>query len=114
MWAQAVITVLGVWLLAAPDVLNYSGPARLNNQIIGAWIATFGMIAMSESVRAVRWVNVGLGLWLVIAPFTWKYPNQQFWESILAGLTVMALACVRGYISERFGGGWRALWRPAE
>ncbi len=32
---------------AAPMSWNYSGPARLNNQIIGAWIATFGLIAMS-------------------------------------------------------------------
>jgi hypothetical protein len=114
MWAQAVVSVLGIWLLAAPDVLTYSGLARYNNQIIGVWIATFGLIAMSESVRAVRWVNVGLGLWLVLAPFTWKYPHEQFWESLVVGVAVMALACVRGPISGQFGGGWSALWKSPE
>ena len=113
MWAQAVVTVLGIWLLAAPDVLNYSGPARLNNQIIGAWIATFGLIAMSESVRAVRWVNVGLGLWLVIAP---SPGNILISSSGRASLSVLRSWRwhARGHISERFGGGWTALWRPAE
>ena len=112
MWAHGAIAVIGMWLLAAPDVVGYEGPPRLNHQISGAWIATFGMVAMSESVRAVRWVNVGLGLWLVIAPFIWSYPHEQILASGIVGLTVMALGCVRGTVTEQFGGGWSTLWRP--
>ncbi len=114
MWAHGTIAVIGMWLLAAPDLLGYDGPPRLNHQICGAWIATFGMVAMSESVRGVRWVNVGLGLWLVMAPLIWSYPSEQILANTIAGLTVMALACVRGTISERFGEGWRALWSSPE
>ena len=111
MWAHGAIAVIGMWLLAAPDVMGYNGPPRLNHQIAGAWIATLGIVAMSESVRAVRWLNVGVGLWLVIAPFIWDYSREQLLASILVGLAVMGLACVQGMISERFGEGWSVLWR---
>lgn len=103
--------MIGMWLLAAPDVLEYTDLPRLTHQITGPWIATFGMVAMSESVRAVRWVNVGLGLWLVLAPFILSYPSTHLLMSLVVGLTVMALASVEGTISQRFGGGWSALWK---
>ncbi|MGZ8383271.1 MAG: SPW repeat domain-containing protein [Nitrospira sp.] len=69
MWPQSILILIGVWLMASPDVMGYGGSARANNQIVGVWMATFGMIAMSECTRAMRWVNLVLGTWLVMAPF---------------------------------------------
>lgn len=49
MWPHAATSVIGFWLLASPDLLQDAGTARMNNQIMGAWIVTFGLIAASES-----------------------------------------------------------------
>jgi hypothetical protein len=113
MWAQGLLAMLGVWLLAAPDVLDYGGAARINNHVVGAWMATFGVIAMSECVREVRWVNLVLGVWLCCGPLVLAYPIERVWESIVVGVSAIALALVRGTLIERLGGGWTALWRPA-
>ncbi len=85
----------------------------MNNQIVGAWIITFGLIAVSESVRAVRWGNAALGVWLIGAPFILDYPDERAIGSIALGVGIVALSCIRGNLSNRFGGGWRVLWRTA-
>jgi hypothetical protein len=113
-WAQAIIAILGVWLLVSPEVMGYGGQARVNNQAVGVWMAAFGMIALSESMRAVRWVNLALVIWLVSAPFVLDYPDERASGSIIAGIAAMGLASVRGKLSERFGGGWSELWKQAE
>jgi hypothetical protein len=35
MWARLVHIILGVWLMAAPDVLGYHDPARPYDCIVG-------------------------------------------------------------------------------
>lgn len=114
MWAQGMVVLLGIWLLASPDIMGYGGYARVNNQVVGVWMAAFGMIAISECLRAVRWANLALGVWLILAPFVLDYSDGQASGSLLVGLAAMLLALIRGPVCERFGGGWQALWRKAE
>ncbi|MBA2487006.1 MAG: SPW repeat protein [Nitrospira sp.] len=114
MWAHGMTAVLGIWLLASPDLLGYGGQPRVNNQIVGAWMATLGMIAISECMREVRWVNLVLGLWLMSAPVILDYSNEWAFGSLAAGIIAILLALVRGTLSERFGGGWMVLWKHAE
>ena len=113
MWPQLFNTALGIWLMAAPAVLEYGRPASTNDHIIGPLIATFACIAIWESSRSVRWVNLPLGLWLIAAPLdtgsSTSGSNQQRpvrhsdCDSVLSG----------GAIQQRFAGGWSALWRDA-
>ena len=105
--------VVGLWLLASPDLLGYRGAAQVNNQIVGAWLTTFGLIAMSESVRAVRWANIVLGGWLICAPFIMGYPDERAIGSLVLGLVTISLSSIRGSVFNRFGGEWSALWRAA-
>ena len=35
MLAQLINAMLGIWLMAAPTILGYGGPARPNHQIVG-------------------------------------------------------------------------------
>ncbi len=114
MWAHGMTAVLGIWLLVSPDLLGYGGQPRVNNQIVGAWMATLGMIAISECMREVRWVNLVLGLWLMSAPVILDYSHEWAFGSIAAGIIAILLALVRGTLSERFGGGWMVLWKHAE
>ncbi len=114
MWAPAMTGMLGVWLAAAPDVMEYGGHARLSNQLVGVWMAAFGAIAMSECLRAVQWANLALGVWLVAAPFLLEYPDERACGSLAVGIAAISLTFVRTPVKERFGGGWTSLWRPAE
>ena len=113
MWPHFLAAVIGVWLLASPEILGYRGSAQVNNQVVGAWISTLGLIATAEAVRAVRWGNVVLGTWLICAPFMLDYPDERAIGSIAIGLATIALSCIRGPLTNRFGGGWSVLWRVA-
>ena len=112
MWAHIINAIVGIWLMAAPAVLGYGDPAETNSHIFGPVITTFAVIAWWEATRAVgRW-NVPLGLWLVAAPWVLGYDGA--WviaNSMAAGAIVAALGLVKGTITQRFGGGWRALWQ---
>ena len=112
MWAQAVNAALGVWLLAAPAVLGYGGPARTNDRIVGPLAAGLAVIAIWEVTRPVGRANLALGLWLLAAPWLLGYPAVATVNSIVVGLALGALALAPGsYRPGRFGGGWSALWR---
>lgn len=71
MWAYILNALLGIWLMAAPAALHYAGVASVNDRIVGPVATECAIIAISEVTRPVRWGNVALGLWLVIAP--WIY-----------------------------------------
>ncbi|WP_026370315.1 SPW repeat domain-containing protein [Kallotenue papyrolyticum] len=112
MWARWVNLALGIWLMAAPAVLDYGPPASINDRIVGPLVAAFATIAMWQVTRGLRWLNLLLALWLLVAPWILGYPiAREVANSLVVG-TIMALASgVRGPIKHRVGGGWRALWQ---
>ena len=109
MWARVLQMLLGVALMAAPDVLSYSGPSATSDRIVGPLIVTFAAIAVGESTRPVRWWVAPLGVWLVIAAWALSPPSSAFVLELVAGFLAVLLSLVRGPIHERMGGGWRAL-----
>lgn len=113
MWAQAINVLLGIWLMAAPTTLGYSGLAANSDHIVGPLVATFACIALWEVTRALRWLNLPLGLWQVVAPWLFDYPTAAAINGTIVGIAVAALTCIRGRLHHRFGGGWSALWKAA-
>jgi hypothetical protein len=115
MWAQLINAMLGIWLMAAPTILGYGGPARTNSHIVGPLAVSCAVIALWEVTRPVRWGNLALGLWLLVAPWVFTDTWGALFNSSLVGLLLMAFALVRGTVEpQRFGGGWSALWRAAQ
>jgi hypothetical protein len=114
MLPQIINTALGIWLMAAPAVLQYGRPASTNDHIVGPLIATFACIAIWEATRSVRWFNLPLGLWLMVAPLALGHPPDGMINSVLCGIAIAALSCVGGEVKQRFGGGWSALGRSAK
>jgi hypothetical protein len=108
MWNQIVIIVIGLWLMASPDVMEYSGPERTNHHILGPLVVSFGVIALSETTRSVRWANAAVGLWLIAAPFALSYNPLK---SSLLGVAIFALSLIEGSRREQLGGGWTRLWK---
>jgi hypothetical protein len=110
MWAQFINMMLGIWLMAAPTIFGYVGPARTNARIVGPLAVSCAVIALWEVTRPLRWGNLALGLWLLVAPWIFTDTWGALFNSSLAGLLLMAFALVRGQAEpQRFGGGWSAL-----
>jgi hypothetical protein len=109
--AQLVAALLGVWLMAAPSVLGYPDPARLHDRIVGPLVASVAFVAACEVTRGLRRVNLLAGAWLLAAPLVLGYGPVGTLHSVGVGLATIALACLGGHITQRFGGGWTALFR---
>ena len=114
MWAQIINTLLGIWLIASPAVLGFSEDKTIsdNAHIIGPLIATFATIAWWEATRVVRYYNVPLALWLLLAPWVLNYePTAAIVNDMLIGAAVLGLSFVKGKVEGTFGGGWSAIWK---
>ena len=111
MVAQCTTTLLGIWLMAAPAALMYTGVAESVDRTVGPIVATFAAVAAAECTRELRLANVPLGVFLMVAPIAFAYPTDAMLNSTVTGAAITALACVRGPIRSRFGGGWSVLWR---
>lgn len=104
--------LLGVWLMAAPAVLGYSGAASTADHIVGPLIASFATIAIWEATRSVRKWNRPLGAWLLVAPWLLGYDTSATINSLVIGALVIAFTFLGGEVEQRFGGGWSSLWPP--
>jgi hypothetical protein len=111
MWPQIINTAIGIWISAAPGVLAYGRPASTSDHIVGPLVATFACIAIWEATRPVRWVNLPLGLWTAVAPWILGHPAGALLNNVLCGIAIAGLSCLGGTITQRFGGGWAAIWR---
>ncbi len=103
-WNLILTALLGIWLMAAPSVLNITGHLATAQYIAGPLMIAFSVVAMSEVFRAVRFVNILLGL-ILIGAF-WLWPEASFGargSALLVGLAALVLSFRRGPIGERYG-----------
>lgn len=112
MWAQALNALVGIWLMAAPAVVGFTGPMATSHRIVGPCIVALGVTAMAECTRGVRFWLLPFALWLVVSPAVQApSPAGAAANSVLCGAAVAGLAMIRGRIRRRYGGGWIALLR---
>jgi SPW repeat-containing protein len=96
-----VALVVGLWLIAAPFALGYSGTfqAAANDVVLGVLIAASSLwIALKAD--AAWWCNRALilfGIWAIVAPFGLGYSSATtaMTNDVAAGVIVLALAIVR-------------------
>lgn len=112
MWAQIINTLIGLWLMVAPGIFNYSGSAADNGYIVGPVIITFSVVAYWEATRVLRKWNYPLAVWLLLAPWVLNYTNDiAIISDMASGVLVLVFASVRGKIENSYGGGWSSLWK---
>ncbi len=96
--ASGLNILLGIWLIIAPFVLGYARleAAQTNDIIVGILVA---IIATIRSFGAFTqpgwsWMNVFLGIWLIIAPFVLGYSNVStpLWNDIILGILIAVMA----------------------
>ena len=102
-WASAGNVAAGVWLILAPFVLNFEGAdtAQWNHIIVGAAVLVLAAIrAFDPDEREVlSWMNVVLGLWMIVSPFLLGYANVNDAQtnSLITGVIILALAAFSAY-----------------
>jgi len=108
--ASALTVTAALWLIAAPFVLGYSSlPApTITDVIVGILVLILAGVRWAGPFQAVglSWAIVGLGLWLILAPFVFGYAtvsaptsNQMAMGVVIAALgTWSALAAAWGPI----------------
>lgn len=94
-WQDWVILALGAWLFLAPFFTGYSslsGPAAWNSYVLGAIVTVFAIAALWRPESPTEeWVNLVLGLWLVIAPLALGFYASEAvaaWNHFVVGALV--------------------------
>lgn len=104
-WWLVVSALVGTWLMASPSTLGATTNAAASNQLMGALVVTWSVIAFGAVARSVRLLNIPLGLWIMVTPWFMNGDSALFqWHNIVAGITIVACSLRRGAITERFGG----------
>ncbi len=110
-WTLLASTVLGVWLMFTRLIFGSSGAMADSDHLVGALVVTFSVMAMAEVGRPVRFINAAFGLWLLAAPWLLDGVSSgaAVWNSMLAGIMLVALALPRGAIKNAYAGWDRVL-----
>lgn len=90
--------VAGLGLLLSPWYLGYSAEAGAawNAWIVGAAVVVIGGAALFAFHQAEEWINLVLGVWAVIAPWTLGFAaiSAAATVHVIAGLIVAILAAI--------------------
>jgi len=106
-WTLAASAVLGATLMFTRLTFGTEPPMAHSDHLVGALILTVAVMAMAEVGRLLRFINVGLGLWLVVAP--WVLDGASPIASIAGvfiGIAVIVLSLPRGKRSAEHYGSW--------
>lgn len=93
-WQDWFTMILGFWLIIAPFAgIGMKGDiAAWNSYICGAIVAILAVAAVARPKLWEEWVNLVIGVWLVLAPFVLGFTDQSapMWNQIIVGLLISA------------------------
>ena len=94
-WQDWGMFALGTWLFIAPFwMAGYASPvstAAWNSYVLGIMTVIFAIAALARPRRWEEWVEIALGIWLVISPFVLLFyanENGAAWNTIIVGLLI--------------------------
>ena len=103
-WNLFISVVLGVILMFIPSSFRLDDHLADSDHIVGALVATFSFIAMAEVFRSIRFLNIVLGLWvLVFVLFFLNEGPSQYLFHIIWSIVLIAVSIPKGKIKERYG-----------
>ncbi len=112
MWASVVNILLGLWVMLAPDMLNYQKPEADYNYIVAPVAITFAITALWEVNRSARFIVMFCGLVLAISPLlSFFQSSDAIWNNALAGIIMILISLVKGKVKKHYGGGWLSLFQ---
>jgi uncharacterized membrane protein len=103
-WNLLITSLLGLWLMFSPHILDIFGPASDSDHIVGALVVALSVISMAEVVRAGRYLVLLLGLWILIS--SWVLPDRTLAGTVdhtIVGLLLILFSIPKGQIKEKYG-----------
>ena len=97
---------IGVWLTFTRLSFDSAGAMANSDHLVGLVVVTFSIIALSEVGRALRYINIPFGAWLVAAPWLLNGIASPFaiWNSVICGVLLIGLALPRGAVRNSYAG----------
>ncbi len=96
--------ILAILLVASPWVLGFpAGPVSINAIFAGLAIGVVAVAALYAYAQWEEWVNLILGLWVVVSPFVIGFASiaLAMWTHVVIGLAVAALAVAELWVYTR-------------
>ncbi|ELY63228.1 vitamin K epoxide reductase family protein [Natrinema versiforme] len=104
-WTLLGAMALGVWLMLSPTLFGTTGLMADSSHLVGSLVVSFTVIASGEPARAVRFLNIPLAVWIVVAPWLFAgVPTIAAINAVIAGALTLVLSVPRGPITDRYGG----------
>ena len=86
------VLLLGAWLCISPTFISdASVAADTNARIVGVAIVLCGMLAFVQSSNSETWLDLILGVWLILAPFVigFTHAPASTWNALGVGAVVV-------------------------
>lgn len=107
-WQDWVMLVFGAWLFFSPwwmtGYASAGSVAAWNSYIFGIATAIVAIIALAAPALWEEWLNLAIGIWLIISPFVLAYWGPEHgagWNTLILGILIgidalWALSVARG------------------
>jgi hypothetical protein len=94
---------LGGFLSMSPNMLGFeSGPENVNAHLVGVAIIGLAMAAVYAHLDLEEWLNLALGLWLIISPWVLHFESGLARDvHVIIGALVTALAAFELWLTHR-------------
>ena len=106
-WTLGMSAAIGLFLMLSRAILGNAMPLAGSDHLVGALVLTTAVIAWAEVARPLRFLNIGFGLWLIVAP--WFLDGGTIAGSligVISGIALIALSLPLGKRSAEHYGSW--------
>lgn len=97
---------IGVWLTFTRLTFDSSGAMADSDHLVGALVVTFAIMAFAEVGRAIRFINIPFGAWLMATPWLLDGIASPLtaWNGVICGVLLIGLAIPRGSVRNSYAG----------
>lgn len=99
-WENWTNLVLGIWFFITPWIIPSALEGRAlqiagwNSWVVGAVVAISAGLALQDLKPWEEWVNLVLGVWIVLSPWIFGYVTETglLWNSVIVGAVIAVLS----------------------
>jgi hypothetical protein len=104
-WPIIAQLLIGIWLMARPDILPFAGQTANCDHVLGALAVTVAAVATAEVTRIARFANVLIGLLLIVSAFVFAMHQPiVLCSDLVSGILLILVSLPKGEIVERYAG----------
>jgi hypothetical protein len=104
-----LVALVGLWVIISPFALGTTHTTKVlwNEIVVGGLLlilgASAGLATSRRIVTGINWLNVALGIWLIISPYVLSYSSVSTttFNDIYSGAVALVLA---GWAALMMGG----------